>query len=97
MKFKFFLVSIFLIPTTIFARYAIPEKDKGIIGKIKKHRIEGRLNPINVYEVCLDGIVYLLLVDGYKAGMTVKIQLNSDGTTNYAKCKRFGKRWEQVP
>jgi hypothetical protein len=88
--------SLLLLSTTLIARYSISHEDRGVVGRIKSHQIEGRINPINVYEVCLDGIVYFLIVDGYKAGMTAKIRLFPDGNTTYAKCKRINGRWEET-
>jgi len=48
------------------------------ISKVKKYEIEGRIHPIKVYEACIDGITYLIIVDGYKAGMSPKFKNNKD-------------------
>ncbi len=56
------------------------------IKRIKVHTIEGRLSPINIYEVCLGGVIYFVLADGYKAGMSPKFT-DHNGTLSVKRCR----------
>lgn len=57
------------------------------IEKIKVLEIDGRVNPISVYEVCIKGVKYFVLVSGYKAGMSVEFE-SIDGKAVVKQCKK---------
>jgi hypothetical protein len=63
--------------------------------RIKVTEIEGRLKPISVYEVCLSGIIYFVLVDGYKAAMSPAFKKDKSDKTVLQTCeeKEHG-RWK---
>ena len=67
----------------------------GVIGKIKTHEIEGRITPIAIFEVCIEGYVYLVLVEGYKAGMCPKY-IDDNNADRVAKCSKKDGKWQQI-
>lgn len=85
------IISLLLVIMVAVSSYASKDEEE-IIGKIRSHEIEGVLSPIIIYEVCLDNVVYFMLVKGYKAGLTAKVKDNN-GTMSVYKCKKRGNIW----
>lgn len=58
------------------------------IKKVKSYEIEGRIHPIKIYKVCLEGVMYFILVDGYKAGMSPEYKTSKEtGVPVLVTCK----------
>lgn len=87
------VLAILIAVSLSFGAYRSPSSE-GIIGKIRSHKIEGALTPIIIYEVCLDNVVYFVLVKGYKAGLTVKVK-DVNGTMGVYACKFKDGRWRE--
>ena len=57
------------------------------ISKKKIHTVNGRVHPIPVYEICLSEVMYFIIVDGYKAGMSPEFYETDDGQIHIKKCR----------
>ena len=91
---KKILVAILLSALAFGVTYSEPKQSR--IVKVRTHYIKEKIHPISVYEVCIDGIMYLIITKGYRAGMSPKYVRN-DKTEHIEHCYFEGEAWKRQP
>lgn len=93
------LVGIVLLSQVFLFAYGKNTSSIKPIHKVKRFEIESQIKPIDVFEICLNNVVYILITRGYKAGMTVKYHADTNGSNpRVSTCVvgRYGE-WDEIP